>query len=1101
MRSAAKKSFSIFVILTMLLSMGANLVFASDSGATIDALFYTLDPHQYTAYEGQAFNPTDEGDTTVGFRKETDGFGNMISYTVDGLKLTYEITFEKDVTNMEILLSYSKTLGATNARIYVADGDNIIGSTTISEENATQWVGANEHYVIMNDVITAGTHRITIEVNGSVNFYGIQFYNYPEKNGLEFIDPTTYSYFENGKLNTGAPDANNGFSQESTPYGNRISYVMPDLTFVYKNVYFEEAPYEFLVKMGTANSDREEKIAVYVDGERINTLNTKAPGIYYDNPSEYVAKVNGLIERDTHHDITIKILKMGVNFYGFQFLNYAEKNAFELINPHEYDVTNGDATAGFRKETDGTAEGLENYISNISENTTFTYKNVVFDKAPEKLIVYAGYEASEDNLNKKIQVAIDNSTELAAITTVISEVDVDLHSAIALSADVIGKISEGEVLDLTVKMMDSDVNFFGIKFIPSETVPDEPEIPDIPDIPEISDDEDELYRNPYEWLDITTYDELKGSNPNLGVHQTDNGPSIQYTDPVTYIKYSDYNFSVSPLGVETRFAKGTLNYMMEIRADSPTGALIAKFEGEGGHKDWVTVDNFTSNLEKEITGIHDIYIVFPSVNINLYGFRFIGIEGMDVAQVTPDTAEISPYIRSISAEFTNYIDEKTVKNNVIMEDNNGESVDLRYEVDGKKLVIKFGILDFDTEYTLKLLDGIKSINGYSLTAKDYSYIVGSETGYKIEENFSSSEFVTGSYPAEKEHLSYSGEAVVGEENGNKYVELSSEDAQQGVIKLLVDFELDEKVYLDIKYKVKLLAGSNALLGVINEDMNGAVLGVDGISSGNLSYSETDENGFYDVNIIIKKESGKSVISIYDINSGKINTVYAGNLSEERCDLILASVTQGKVAVTDIKCVLSSFDVLENNGSEIDVNRYGLELVFNDEVKADTLENILLKEIVADRFIEYTSELSADNRSVIINPAVFLKDNTRYVVDYSEVENLKAINNPDGIIEFVTKDPSAVILNPKWEFDATNQRAKFDADIFAVSGEILILARFYDEYGKLMRIKNIDFYDMPLYVDGVSKKEWENSKVSVWYIENNYIEPVFIHDEITQDGVQ
>ena len=458
MTKTLKKGFSLLVVLTMLLSLSANFVFASGTGEAADTLVYTLDPHQFTAYEGQEFNSTNDESDVMKFRKENIT-GNMISYTQDGLTLTYDVTLDKDVTYMEMLLSYSAGIGATNKTVYIKEGDITIGSTSISSDKAPGWETYAPHSVIMENELSAGEHTIKVVLNGSVNFYGIRFYNYPQKDATGIINPQGYD-ITNGAMDTDYTDnINDGFRHESNSYGDFVSYTNAGLEFEYKNLYFEENAYYFTIKLGAAPANNANKVNVYIDDVKLENLQTTPGGAGYEVPKDYtVILPKDLIKENSRHDVKIEITEL-VNLFGFgfNFDYYPERSGLGFINPQSYNVTNGilDDNAGFRHETDAT---YGDYVSYTSDKLRFEYKNLYFEKAPYDFEVKLGCMYAD---TKKLNVYIDgvmldiDTLAASPYWTIPSDYTVVLPENL---------IKANSAHDVTLEVVGGGVNLFGFGF-------------------------------------------------------------------------------------------------------------------------------------------------------------------------------------------------------------------------------------------------------------------------------------------------------------------------------------------------------------------------------------------------------------------------------------------------------------------------------------------------------------------------------------------------------------------------------------------------------------------------------------------------------------
>ena len=409
----------------------------------------------------------------------TDG-GNFGVYTTESVAATVNAQkqsilcfknycFNQSTDYAEIILGNTSECGGTvEIRLDSPNGDLLANVDTYGGKDEQN---SGRSYIKAIDLAIYRTHDIYIVwKTADVNFYGLKFHKTEEtveekrKDGFEFVNPHSFDAYSGQMLDyNNTMNANNGFMREyKAEYGHRIAYVMPNLTFLYKNIYFNDVPDKFIIKLGTAKNDFEEKVAVYIDGVKIDSLNTKTPGIYYDNPTEYTVNLNGLIEENTGHNVTVKILKPGVNFYGFQFDKYAQKNGLAHINPQKWDVTNGNlnetgeggAEVGFRHETNTNG----NFVSYTKGGLTLEYHNVYFEKSPDTLTLFIATPEAKG----RVSVALTDGTEIGTITT--DGKNGSYAKPTPYKVDVSGKIAAGSICDLVVRVVDFGVNYFGMQF-------------------------------------------------------------------------------------------------------------------------------------------------------------------------------------------------------------------------------------------------------------------------------------------------------------------------------------------------------------------------------------------------------------------------------------------------------------------------------------------------------------------------------------------------------------------------------------------------------------------------------------------------------------
>ena len=635
MTKTLKKGTSLLVVLMMLMSMAPGLVFASETEATETTLVYTLDAHQYTLCEGQSLNETGEGGPEVGFRKEVESGKNIISYIQSGLKLTYSVNFESEVTNMDVLLAYAKSEYAGGFTMTVEVDGSKIGTTTTFGHKGTNFSGYSTHDVAMSSPISAGEHTISITFGASVNFYGIEFYNCPQIDAFEPVDPTAYSYYQKGTLvPTGTNDASRGFEQSEDAYGKNISYVKSGLTFVYKNVYFEEAPYDFTINLGTSDNTSE-KVKVYIDGALLETLNTTASGKSYI-PSPYTARVSG-IEAGSTHEIAVVIQQDGgVNFYGFQFASNEQKNGLGFINAQTWDATSGklntgtsDANLGFTHENDAYGVPMVSYIAN---GTKFEYKNLYFEEAAYDMEIKLC--SMSDNKVSKAKVYIDGVLLANLDTTAAGIIYNEPSSYGVVLSD--GLIQAGSIHDVTVEILDRSVNFSGFGFYAKREGFD--------------------FVNPQSWDNTNKALAPSGTNnSSVGFeHENDyfGNPMVSYIPVGTKLEYHNLYFAKAPetltLYVITGFKDQIINVTL---AD---GTALGSITTTGG--DWVTPAPYQIDVTGKIAAgtICDVVLSTPTAGFNYCGMQFLAGETIKydadtnivTLNTTPDMAGKVAFIAS-----------------------------------------------------------------------------------------------------------------------------------------------------------------------------------------------------------------------------------------------------------------------------------------------------------------------------------------------------------------------------------------------------------------------------------------------------------------------
>ena len=450
-----------------------TIYFAFNNASMSFHKFKFLTDYEYKEAYDWVYPSSEDGMTSAGnfgiYKNETTD--STLNEQQEGILCFKNYCFNQSTDFVEILLENKNECGNTiEIRIDSPTGDLITTVDTYAGNNENNSV--RKYFKPVNLTIYREHDIYIIWKTADVTFYGLRFHQTDKtietvtKDGLEFINPHSFDSYSGQKIDyENRMQSSYGFMREySEGYGHRIAYVKPGLTLMYKDVYFKDAPTEFNIKLGTYKNTTE-KVEVYIDGVLLKTLDTTKTGVYYDTPSDYIANISE-IEANSTHDITIKILNEGINFYGFQFTAYEQKNGLSFINPQNWDETSGklntgtpDANLGFTHENDASGAPMVSYIA---AGTKFEYKNLYFENAPETLTLYV----MTTYVNQKIDVTLTDGTVLGSVTTTAGG---SWSKPAPYQIDVTGKIAAGSTCGIVIKCTTGGYNFGGIQFS-AETV-------------------------------------------------------------------------------------------------------------------------------------------------------------------------------------------------------------------------------------------------------------------------------------------------------------------------------------------------------------------------------------------------------------------------------------------------------------------------------------------------------------------------------------------------------------------------------------------------------------------------------------------------------
>lgn len=130
--------------------------------------------------------------------------------------------------------------------------------------------------------------------------------------------------------------------------------------------------------------------------------------------------------------------------------------------------------------------------------------------------------------------------------------------------------------------------------------------------------------DPYAGFTIRTLDDWAKVNSNGSTSWTADGQGISGFWPGDWAVFKSMNFGEkAPVSVEL-VAVTALSAVLELRLDSLTGDVVARFEVSGS--DWVTQKKYTTQILKTFTGVHDLYMVAADgTTAEYYSIKFSNV--------------------------------------------------------------------------------------------------------------------------------------------------------------------------------------------------------------------------------------------------------------------------------------------------------------------------------------------------------------------------------------------------------------------------------------------------------------------------------------------
>lgn len=535
----------------------------------------------------------------------------------------------------------------------------------------------------------------------------------------------------------------------------------------------------------------------------------------------------------------------------------------------------------------------------------------------------------------------------------------------------------------------------------------------------------------------------------------------------------------------------------------------------------------------EAGSTHTIFLKFQAAGFELYGFRFTGVEGIDLVSTSYSTdVELDPFCGEIEMTFDNTVDESTVEENISFTDEDGNTPDggIIYSCAKKKVKIAFGELKYNTKYTLRITTGLKSRNGFNIgEVKELVFTTGSEDSNIIDEDFSGDDYVVGAHPPINDNFTYmsSGNqndisgASVGEINGKKYISIKSGKKNSGsLMKIkLEDIRVDE--YFVLTYKVRatsefgeagiasrtvgnMLSSSiwNSSI-VLNLSDTGKITGFTADAGGHygeLSYNKVDSNGFTEIKLIIKKDplTGYTMTEAYNPydSDAKPFVKYSNNIKVSVLDEyglvnifpINDEQLGEKIDITDIRAEKKRMPKPVYSQCLMDENEFSLN--FNQDIDESTIDKIIVKDATGNAI---KCEAKCKNmRDVTLIPDEYIRKSEKYIIDVTGVKNSDGINCPESVEIFVLgakintglKDANGVEITD-------NDYSKLDVltVITEANPSVILIVSVLDSDGRIIKTVAGAPQKSNVVVDNLLNSAWSKIKIFAWYESDNYIEPL------------
>jgi hypothetical protein len=117
----------------------------------------------------------------------------------------------------------------------------------------------------------------------------------------------------------------------------------------------------------------------------------------------------------------------------------------------------------------------------------------------------------------------------------------------------------------------------------------------------------------------------------------DQGTQIGFIKNGSWVKYASFNFDAGAAAIDVEASSLSSQGTIEVRVDSPTGTLLGSVNVLTTGS-WNSYETFSAILDTQLTGTHDLYLVFTGGSGSLFNIRsFMLLSSLDVDTVIAAT--------------------------------------------------------------------------------------------------------------------------------------------------------------------------------------------------------------------------------------------------------------------------------------------------------------------------------------------------------------------------------------------------------------------------------------------------------------------------------
>lgn len=410
---------------------------------------------------------------------------------------------------------------------------------------------------------------------------------------------------------------------------------------------------------------------------------------------------------------------------------------------------------------------------------------------------------------------------------------------------------------------------------------------------------------------------------------------------------------------------------------------------------------------------------------------------LEVETLSVDGDTIDEMEGSINITFNNYLDVSTVADGISFTKEDGSEIGggayISADSDFTNQVrISFGKLDAGEIYSLNITPKLKSINKKPYSGQE-SFVYTAEKGYIFYEDFMGEEYTVGENPPTGGVLNYTssdsdGSAenimVCGDEF-SRYISMTGGGTVNKNSRITLNFGTeisDDAFVMDLKIRpasmgtapndntprdVLTVKGPSASVRLANMrygylEANTAP-GAAASLAGDINFTETDENGFYDAQIIFEKNGdgnyimtlknanaeneGEAVFTTNNIKSIKsIELSHLYPLDDTQATMVSADIA--KIAISKLivpKIIYTNFGELERDDNTV-------KIVFNDALSSDTVDERTFS-IVAPDGENVNAEFGGydeETRTATLILRDYLEPSTEYTLCVREAEAVSGL---------------------------------------------------------------------------------------------------------------